>query len=275
VIADCLSDPGEEVRLLAAVTFDLWQTLIADSQELIARRDQLRISRLQSFLVQADIPVLTADLLQAHNEVWRRLEELWGANRDLSARDQTLLFISCLKESGNVGSGDGSSTGSWLLEGPTDEFLKGFERSYTDAVLEFPPLPIDGAREVLPALRSRGLKLALICNTGRTPGYCLREILQRYEMAQYFEYTAFSNELLLRKPAEEIFARALKELDVAPTLAIHVGDSLDTDVKGAQNMGMRAVHFDRAGGRCASGVKADFTITTLGQLLPIVEELTG
>jgi putative hydrolase of the HAD superfamily len=100
-----------------------------------------------------------------------------------------------------------------------------------------------GAREVLEAFSRRGLGLALICNTGRTPGSMLRLVLDRLGLKGYLRVLTFSDEVGLRKPHPEIFRRTLAALGVSPSESAHVGDDLSTDVAGARAFGMRAIHL--------------------------------
>ena len=48
----------------------------------------------------------------------------------------------------------------------------------------------------------------------------------------------------IAKPAAEIFRHALEPLDVSPSSAIYVGDTVRYDVRGARAAGLRPVHFD-------------------------------
>jgi putative hydrolase of the HAD superfamily len=141
--------------------------------------------------------------------------------------------------------------------------------AYTQPILSELPIPVDGAADVLVELRSRGLRLAVICNTGRTPGKILRIILERLDLLKHLSVQTFSDELGLRKPRAELFERTLAALAVAPQDAMHVGDTLATDIAGARAIGMRAVHFCHARG--ADKIPADGeTISSLPELLPII-----
>ena len=102
--------------------------------------------------------------------------------------------------------------------------------------------------KVLEALSTRSLALALICNTGRTPGSMLRIVLERLGLSRYLTILTFSDEVGLRKPHADIFLRTLAALGVAPAEAAHVGDDVTTDVAGARGVGMRAIHLCHAAG---------------------------
>jgi putative hydrolase of the HAD superfamily len=100
---------------------------------------------------------------------------------------------------------------------------------------------LPGAREALEAVRRRGYKMGLICNTGRTPGSTLRKLMDRMGILGFFDVTTFSNEIMVRKPSEAAFRTTLKELGAAPKASVHVGDNPENDIAGAKRVGMRAL----------------------------------
>ena len=51
----------------------------------------------------------------------------------------------------------------------------------------------------------------------------------------------------LEKPDPDLFSRALHRLGVAASHAVHIGDRIDTDVRGAEAAGIDAVWVDRSG----------------------------
>jgi putative hydrolase of the HAD superfamily len=105
------------------------------------------------------------------------------------------------------------------------------------------PAIVPGAPELLARLAEGGHKLGLISNTGRTPGYALRTILERLNLAHYFDVMVFSNEHGECKPQLSIFEAVRAALDLQFQEMLFVGDNLYVDVYGAQRCGMRAVHF--------------------------------
>ena len=99
-----------------------------------------------------------------------------------------------------------------------------------------------GAVYTMPQLAGR-YQLAIICDTGYSPGAVLRQLLDRHDLLGYFEYTYFSNEHGMSKPDPRVFLHVLEELNVRPAEAAHVGDIQRTDIAGAQAAGMAAIHF--------------------------------
>ena len=63
-----------------------------------------------------------------------------------------------------------------------------------------------------------------------------------------FDVTTFSNEIMIRKPAEGAFKVTLERLRVVPKAAVHIGDDPESDVMGAKRAGMKAVQIVTTGG---------------------------
>ena len=95
---------------------------------------------------------------------------------------------------------------------------------------------------VLEQLKKDGYKLALIANTDC---FSVEPILEKFELAKYFDviHVSYKNGLLKNNP--ETFKIVLKELGVKKEDAVMVGDSFETDIEGAQNAGVRAILVDR------------------------------
>jgi FMN phosphatase YigB (HAD superfamily) len=76
------------------------------------------------------------------------------------------------------------------------------------------------------------------------------------------------------KPHPAIYHEALKQLDTLPEQAIFVGDRPAYDIAGANNAGMISVWMNPPHlNETLDGIKADYTITSLTELLPILEHL--
>ncbi|MGH7265236.1 MAG: HAD family hydrolase, partial [Candidatus Rokuibacteriota bacterium] len=134
--------------------------------------------------------------------------------------------------------------------GPDDRAAVG--AAYAAPVLTHGPVASAGAVDAIRALAGRGLVLAVISNTGRTPGTTLRRLLARAGVLDAFRVLSFSDEVGARKPAAEIFHRTLAAAGCEPAAAVHIGDDADADVGGARAVGMRAIHYV-SDGRAPSG----------------------
>lgn len=102
--------------------------------------------------------------------------------------------------------------------------------------------PFPDAVETLEALRSDGMKLALLTNG---PAEFQRAKVERYDFARHFDVVVIEGEFGKGKPHPEVFAHALETLDVRPEETWHVGDNLYADVGGARAAGIHAVWIHR------------------------------
>ena len=115
------------------------------------------------------------------------------------------------------------------------------EASHTSYVLG-----LEGARDTLEALYEAGVPMALVCDTGLTPGRVVRRHLDRAGLLEPLAATMFSDEVGVPKPDRRIFHAALRAIDVAPEGAVHVGDLRRTDVAGARDVGMGTIRITAA-----------------------------
>jgi FMN phosphatase YigB (HAD superfamily) len=111
---------------------------------------------------------------------------------------------------------------------------------YCEGGQAVPPEAFDGAPAVIADL-AEDHRLALICNTGSSPGVVLRNTLRRAGLLDYFTTTVFSDELGWRKPHPAAFAAATAGLGLRPAECVHVGDDPWTDGHGAKAAGLYAI----------------------------------
>jgi REG-2-like HAD superfamily hydrolase len=124
------------------------------------------------------------------------------------------------------------------------------------------------AMPALEALRSRNLVIGAVSNWI----WQLPELLHSLELVAHFDFVAASARVGYEKPHPEIFRHALREARVRPEEALHVGDHLDTDVAGAQSVGIAPVLIDRRDRFTQVDVPAGVPlIRSLPELLPIVD----
>lgn len=216
--------------MIRAVAFDLWETLLTDTPELSRQQERLRLDRLERVLAENGFGGAADRIERAYRNLWQRCHELyWSRDLDIACRVQIEHFLEGLD-----------------LDPATFEeaALAALEDAYSGAAVDVLPSLVAGAKEVVQALRERGYRIGLISNTGRTPGYALREILDRLQIAPSIDAMVFSNEHGACKPQPSIFATLREALDVQYEEMMFVGDNLYVDVHGAQRLGITGVHFD-------------------------------
>ena len=248
--------------MLKAIGFDLWETLITDTPELSRRQERLRLSRMESILAARGFEGEAERIERAYRSLWHRCHELyWSRDVDIECRRQIEHFLEEL-----------------ALDPATfsDEAIHELELAYANAAIEIPPSLVGGAPDTLAALRERGLRIGLISNTGRTPGYALREVLRATGLAPLIDVMVFSNEHGACKPRPSIFEELRRGLGAAYDEMMFVGDNLHVDVRGAQQCGMAAVHFAPAvrGTAIAPPVGDEHTVVP-DERITRLEELVG
>lgn len=102
---------------------------------------------------------------------------------------------------------------------------------------EYPPSALHA--DVLPTLRQLAgrYKIAVVANQRAV----VVDALRRDGVADFIDIWAVSEVVGAEKPDPRIFQHALREAGVEPKNAVHVGNRLDTDVRGAHRVGLRTV----------------------------------
>lgn len=216
------------MRRIQAVTFDLWGTLIQDTTGSSDKVADIRIGGITRYLNDMGMANKRHEVAAAYLKTGDFLQLTWSKKRDMPVREHVLFLLACIDSK---------------LAGKLDnEDIDEIERIYSEGILYNPPSLLPGAKDTLKAVKSKGYKIGLISNTGRTPGSVLRTVMDKMEILRWFDTTTFSNEALVRKPAQAAFIVTLDRLRVAPKAAVHVGDEAASDIGGAKKAGMHALH---------------------------------
>ena len=95
--------------------------------------------------------------------------------------------------------------------------------------------------DTLREARDRGLHIGVISNWDER----LRPLLGEIGLVSRFDSVTVSCEVGVEKPGAAIFLAALRAAGVSASAAMHVGDSYNDDIRGAEAIGMRAVLVNR------------------------------
>lgn len=106
--------------------------------------------------------------------------------------------------------------------------------------------PFPETMQVLEQLKKNGVKIAIVSNT---PKLSVDGVLEKFGMDKLFDAVCFSYDIGALKTDPELFDAALKALGVKKSEAVMVGDSMETDIAGAEKAGVMAVLIDRKGTR--------------------------
>jgi 2-haloalkanoic acid dehalogenase type II len=145
--------------------------------------------------------------------------------------------------------------------GRPDEALAGH---LTEVYLRHRFEDIEPYEDTLPSLNALGkrYKLGILSNGNSYPERC--------GLGGVFQFTVFSQDHCVEKPDPRIFRIVLERAGCSKDELLHVGDSLESDVKGAFEAGVKCVWLNRQGLENDTNFKADYEVSSLLGLLEIL-----
>lgn len=212
------------------VTLDLWQTLVMDTREWRRERNRIGIEDCHADLTAAGEEFTVDQVREGFRTAGRQCREIRQQGLDVSFREQVQMFIK------------GIDPG--LLERLGRDTFATILNHYADAFYESPPMIGEGVLETLLTLKQSNYILAIISNTGTTPGRTFRSYLEDQGMDIFFDHLTFSDEVLSSKPARSIFMHTLVSVGCTPAMTVHVGDHLRNDILGANELGIRSIWLE-------------------------------
>lgn len=209
---------------IKAITIDFWNTLFDSSNGI--NRNNVRQRALIKAIDKHGLSVSGEEYNNAVQASWAMFNEVWHQEHRTPSPKDLVSYI-------------------WnYLNLPEDsdainEVLKAFE----DSILLAPPKLIAGVKQSL-ALLKVNYKLAIVSDTGFSPGSVMRTLLKTTGIFDYFDAFSFSNETGVSKPDPKAFYAVLNELKCEPANALHIGDIERTDIIGAKSISMKAILYD-------------------------------
>jgi FMN phosphatase YigB (HAD superfamily) len=253
-----LKAEGKQIR---AVTFDLWETLLFERDGANSLRTAVRCRNIAAVLNGFGVQSSSERVDLAIKTAISTLITAWDKSKDISHADQLRLIIQAMPRAA------ARFKDYWPAQLST---------AFVSPIFEVRPYLNPDAQKVLHELKKRGKLTAVICNTGLTPGSALRKLLAEFQIAEYFDLMIFSEELGIRKPDREIFNMATRGLKVKQCEAVHVGDNLKSDVWGAKNAGLKAIHLSSEVGRDKTAEADPNSLLSLSRELggPVIGNIT-
>jgi len=236
--------------VLKAITFDFWDTLykVPDQMSMSNRRIAAFTKTLKAVGYEAEEEAIR----QAFYDCWQHANHYQiECGLDITPRGHVEFILAQLR-----------------INLKREDWKRVYD-TYTSILVDYPPQVNDDVYETLPRLAEK-YKLAVICNTGVTPGILLREIMKTDDIFRNFAFEVFSDEVLWAKPNVKIFNYALEKLHIHSTEAAHVGDNRSTDIAGAKRAGMTAIWLaPQEAAKCA---ECDFHIRGIKELVTLFAE---
>lgn len=101
---------------------------------------------------------------------------------------------------------------------------------------------------------------------------CVNQLLEREQITPMFKVVIVSGTVNRRKPNPDIFRYALEEMQLDANDTAFVGDTVDADVKGPKEVGMKTIYINRRPQKDLEQHQPDFIIKSLKELPDVLEK---
>ncbi|NVM36114.1 MAG: HAD family hydrolase [Candidatus Lokiarchaeota archaeon] len=236
--------------MIEVITFDLWNTIFNNRFY-----TDFRLNYFTQFLEKRQIAISFQEIKKAFDLAFYLPERNYEENDHIYTEERIAKLLNILKID---------------LTEPEKTIIK---IKFEEAILKDPPSLKMGVKQTLEELSS-AYKLGLISNTGITPGRIISRILQEYEIFKYFRVKIYSDEIGYYKPHKIIFKTALESLNCIPQNAIHIGDNLETDIKGAKDCNMYTIWFNENKYAKSEIIQPDYEIHEIYEVLQVIQKLS-
>jgi putative hydrolase of the HAD superfamily len=132
----------------------------------------------------------------------------------------------------------------------------------------------DDTAETIQQLKSQNYKLGIFSNAGDDKD--VQMLVENFGIRSHFDFVLTSAACYYRKPHARAFEIALAQWSIPPEDAAMVGDSLEADIFGANNLGMQSIWIKRRAQFTADEeqrIQPTFSLSGLNELLPTLERI--
>jgi putative hydrolase of the HAD superfamily len=235
--------------MIQAITFDLWNTLFTNRFYM-----EKRLNLFNQFLSARGITYSESEIKNAFDLAFRLPRRDFKKNNHIYTEHRILRMLKILNLNLSINDKD---------------YIK---NEFEAAMLNDPPSLKKGVKYTLEEL-AIDYKIGLISNTGITPGHIINNVFQEYKILEYFQVKVFSDEIGFLKPHPILFNTALKKLDCSPRNTIHIGDLLETDIKGAKDCNMYTVWVNDSSNEKSQKIKPDYEIQEISEVISIIKNI--
>jgi FMN phosphatase YigB (HAD superfamily) len=218
--------PGELLELVRGV-----ELLCLDAGNTVIFLDHARLSRwlaAHGYEVSVEELVRTEGVAKLRQERGELVDDVWKGRELAGAAGWGKTVGTIIQEAGVP-----EEAVAGLLEGLWPEHMR----------LNFWSLVPEGFGEALVAARERGIKVAVVSNSEGM----LDVLFADLGVLGHIDLLLDSGKIGIEKPDPRIFTMALDTFGVEAHQALHLGDSIATDVLGARAAGVRVALIDPHG----------------------------
>jgi putative hydrolase of the HAD superfamily len=234
------------------ILFDLGGTLMrarGDWAAVFERADQALADKLLEHHIKLDTKIFRARLHEYYKQ----------RDKDFQETSYHFVLRELLKELGYA------EVAESILRSALDAL---FEITQSNWILE------DDTLDILQQLKIQNYKLGIFSNAGDDKD--VQTLVENFGIRPRFDFVLTSAACYYRKPHARAFEIALAQWSIPPEDAVMVGDSLEADIFGARNLGMRAIWIMRRAQFTVDEkkrIQPDFSLVGLNELFPTLERI--
>lgn len=243
-------------NFIRAILFDFGGTLMYGRQDwtpIVAKADEALTDYLRSNGMEVSLNTFPTEFRKRLDDYFKQRE------KDLLETTYTFVLRELLTEKGY------DDVPGSVLRSALDTL---FSVTQTNWALEEDAIP------TLQKLRARGYNLGIISNAGDDAD--VQQLARGFGITEYFDFILTSAACSYRKPHPRIFELALSNWYCPPNEAVMVGDNLDADIRGAQEVGIYGVWINRRASpdmETQEQVKPDASLSSLSELPSALDKL--
>jgi len=214
---------GGNLEGIKLVSFDIWQTLLLSNPAYkVARSEALRAHLGAESVVLEEF----SKIMKQVDEEIDEISDATGVQYGLAERVKKIYE--------RVPAGN-------KMETLTDEHVNAFEPIADQLVVDNLPTILEkDLLDTLAVIEQRGIKMAVMSNTGFINGKQMRMVLEQLGILPYISIQIFSNEVGVSKPNKLIFEALVEKSGVDGSMILHVGDNYKADYLGAKSSGLNS-----------------------------------
>jgi len=210
--------------LIKHISFDLWLTLIKSHPQFKEKRAEFLGKNFNPF----GYPVKTImEIVQYTDKVCDRLNEISGRKVPTEWMYRRILIKLGFK-----------------AESVSDDMVSAIKLEVNELFMNFQPEFLNKSiRLILHSLKDEGYTINISSNTGFIEGDIIVATLNNLNIARYFDFCIFSDEIGLSKPSSGFFEKIVERTGLEKWEVLHIGDNRKADYDGALKFGFKALHI--------------------------------
>ncbi len=216
------------LKSIKHISFDVWLTLIRSHHAFKPARNQL----FRTFFGITESQAFVEETIIYFDRLCDEINQITGGQ--IEWKEMVLMILKHLKVD--------------ILE-VDNAMLAAYYQEMELIFWKYPPVLVtDNLPNALSIAKQKGFSLSLLSNTGFIEGATLRQYWEQKNLATYFDFQLYSDELHYSKPNAKVFESVLQAVltskQVEKHQILHVGDNRIADNNAASDYGFTGFHIN-------------------------------